>query len=142
MLKPTSASDAVALIQPGQRLFVHGGVATPNLLLDALVEQHARLRDVEIVHLHTTGPARYADKDLAGSFRVANLFVGPNMRSKMDGGRVDYIPCFLSEIPSSFARGAARLTSRCCSSPRPTATVTARSARAWTSPSPPSSRRT
>ncbi len=101
-MKHARASDAVAHIASGQRVFVHGGVATPHRLLEALVEQHDRLRDVELIHLHTVGPARYADPDLAPSFRVANLFVGANMRPKLDRERVDYLPCFLSEIPQLF----------------------------------------
>ncbi len=79
------------------------------MLLDALVAQADRLRDVELIHLHTEGPARYADPEFAASFRVANLFVGANMRHKLDGGRVDYLPCFLSEIPALFLSGRRRL---------------------------------
>ncbi len=97
-----SAADAVRLIQSGQRVFVHGGAATPGVLLDALVADAARLRDVELVHLHTAGKARYADAGFAGHFRVANLFVGENVRKRLDRDRVDYLPCFLSEIPMLF----------------------------------------
>jgi acyl-CoA hydrolase len=60
------------------------------------------LRDVELIHLHTIGPARYADASYAQSFRVANLFVGANVRGRLDMQRVDYLPCFLSEIPQLF----------------------------------------
>ncbi len=96
------AVDAVACVQSRQRIFVHGGAATPQRLLDGLVELAPRLRDVELIHLHTVGPARYADAELADSFRVANLFVGANMRGRIDQRRVDYLPCFLSEIPQLF----------------------------------------
>ncbi len=99
------ATDAVACIRSGQRVFVHGGAATPNRLLDGLVEHAPRLRDVELIHLHTEGPARYAEARFADSFRVANLFVGANMRDKLDGDRVDYLPCFLSEVPQLFRSG-------------------------------------
>ncbi|MCA9519958.1 MAG: acetyl-CoA hydrolase/transferase family protein [Myxococcales bacterium] len=95
-----SAADAISVIQSGMRVFVHGGAATPNVLLEALVEQADRLRDVEIIHLHTEGPAVYADEKYARSFTVANLFVGGNLRKRFDCSRIDYIPCFLSEIPA------------------------------------------
>jgi acyl-CoA hydrolase len=101
----TTASEAVAAIRPGQRVFVHGAAATPNVLLDALVgrvDDGDVLHDVELIHLHTMGPARYADARYAGNFRVANLFVGENVRARVDGDHVDYLPCFLSEIPSLF----------------------------------------
>lgn len=92
-------------ILPGQRIYVHGGVATPVRLLDALTANAAELYGIELIHLHTHGPARYADPEFRGKFRVGNLFVGPNMRQKLDGESVDYIPCFLSEIPQLFRSG-------------------------------------
>ena len=97
-----TAAGAVALIESGQRVFVQGAAATPLRLLDALVARAAELRDVELIHLHTTGPARYADDAYAQSFRVVSLFVGENLRSRTGSERVDYLPCFLSEIPALF----------------------------------------
>jgi acyl-CoA hydrolase len=105
MQKHDSASDAVAVIQSGQRVFIHGGMATPSLLVDALVERADELRSVELIHLHTSGDAAYADPKYSESFSVANLFVGGNMRKRFDGDRIDYLPCFLSEIPQLFRSG-------------------------------------
>ncbi|MDY7105832.1 MAG: acetyl-CoA hydrolase/transferase C-terminal domain-containing protein [Actinomycetota bacterium] len=102
-------AEAVSGIRSGQHVFVHGGASTPNALLDGLVSRADELADVELMHLHTVGPAAYADARLASSFRVANLFVGPNIRRSFDADRVDYIPVFLSEIPSLFRSGRRRL---------------------------------
>ncbi len=102
MNKNVSAADAIANIRSGHRVYVHGAAATPELLVDELVRQAPRLRDVELIHLHTFGNARYAAPEFEGTFRVVNLFVGHNMRGQMDGDRVDYLPCFLSEIPQLF----------------------------------------
>jgi acyl-CoA hydrolase len=44
----------------------------------------------------------HAAENLKKSFRIANLFVGANMRPYLDGERIDYLPCFLSEIPQLF----------------------------------------
>jgi 4-hydroxybutyrate CoA-transferase len=96
-----TAAEAVKGIASGQRVFLHGGVATPLGLIDALVDRADELVDVELIHLHVSGPARYADRKYADNFRVANLFVGENMRGRLDA-RVDYLPCFLSEIPALF----------------------------------------
>ena len=104
-MKSATAADVVALVQSGQRVFVHGAAATPRALLNALVLQADRLRDVELIHLHTFGPATWADTAVSSSFRVANLFVGENMRGHLNGARVDYLPCFLSEIPALFRSG-------------------------------------
>jgi acyl-CoA hydrolase len=102
-------TEALEQIFSGQRVFVHGGAATPNVLVEALVARAPDLSDVEIIHLHTEGPAPYADPQYEGSFRVANLFVGGNMRGRLDYGRVDYLPCFLSEIPALFRSGRRKI---------------------------------
>jgi acyl-CoA hydrolase len=102
MARHRSAADAVAAITSGHRVFIHGGVATPLELVDAMVAQADRLRDVELIHLHTSGAAAYAAPEHAASFRVVNLFVGPNLRGRLDRDRVDYLPVFLSEIPALF----------------------------------------
>lgn len=97
-------SDALAPVKSGHRVFIQGGVATPLALVEQLVAEADRLRDVELIHLHVSGPARYADPEFAQSFQVANLFVGGQMRAKLRDG-VDYLPCFLSEIPALFRSG-------------------------------------
>ncbi len=105
MARTVTAEEAILRIRSRDRVFVQGAAATPLALLDALVDQADRLRDVELIHLHTEGGGRYADPEFDQSFRVANLFVGGNMRRKLDGSRVDYLPCFLSEIPQLFLSG-------------------------------------
>jgi acyl-CoA hydrolase len=104
-MRCSSAAEAVSVITSGQRVFVHGGAATPLFLVEALVGEAARLTDVELIHLHTSGPGAYARPEHSQSFRVANLFVGENMRPFMGNGSVDYLPCFLSEIPTLFRSG-------------------------------------
>lgn len=105
MEKEQCASDLVRHIQSGHRVFVHGGAATPLKTLEALVEQAARLQNVELIHLHTMGNAQYAQPRYAKNFRVCNLFVGANMRAHLDCDGVDYLPCFLSEIPALLRSG-------------------------------------
>lgn len=100
-----SAQEAIDLIPPGSRIFVHGGAATPNVLLSELVTQGPRLKQATLIHLHTEGPALYSQAPHREHFRVINLFVGHNMRRALDYDRVDYLPCFLSEIPRLFRSG-------------------------------------
>lgn len=104
-MRQVSALDAAGQIRSGQRIFIQGAAATPFRLIEALVARASELRDVEIMHLHTMGDAPYADERYRDSFRVANLFVGANMRRRLDYERVDYLPCFLSEIPHLFRSG-------------------------------------
>lgn len=98
-------AEAVAAVRSHNRIYIHGGAATPHDLVQAMIDRRTDLRDVELVHLHTEGPARYADPEMAGRFRHNALFIGPNVRQAVQEGRADYTPVFLSEIPSLFTRG-------------------------------------
>lgn len=105
-IHPASAEDVVTRIQPRHRVFVHGAAATPQALIRELVRQAPRLHGVELIHLHTEGPAPYASEpELRRHFRTVNLFVGPNIRPHVNRQEVDYLPCFLSEIPALFRSG-------------------------------------
>jgi len=86
-------------------VFVHGAAATPRVLLDALVARASDLEDVEIVHMHANGPAPHVDPSMAGHLRHRALFVGSNVRSAVNEGRADFVPIFLSDIPSLFTSG-------------------------------------
>src|SRR4051794_24162188 len=70
-----SAPDAVAIVQSGQNLFVHGACATPAPLLEALCAR-TDLADVRLYHLHTAGPAPFAECGREKEFRSVSLFTG------------------------------------------------------------------
>jgi acyl-CoA hydrolase len=99
-----SGEEAVKVIKPGQRVFVHGGAATPHYLLKKLAERSSELWNVEIVSISMQGDAVIADKKYKDSFRINSLFVSQNIRSAVNEGRGDYVPIFLSEIPILFRR--------------------------------------
>jgi len=100
-----TAEEAVRVIKPGDRVFVHGGAATPHILLRAMVDRASELWDVELTSLSTQGPIYFTDKKYKDSFRINSLFVSQNIREAVNDGRGDYIPVFLSEIPNMFRRG-------------------------------------
>lgn len=95
-------AEAVSFIKSHQRVFIHGGAATPNTLIDALVERAPELENVELIHIHTEGRAAYSKPEYSKSFKVVNIFVGENMRKALDYDTVDFLPCFLSEVPQLF----------------------------------------
>ncbi|MGE3610384.1 MAG: acetyl-CoA hydrolase/transferase family protein [Bacteriovoracaceae bacterium] len=101
----TSVSEALSCINSNQTVFIHAGAATPEFLIDGLVNEASRLQNVEIIHLHTEGPGLYARPEHKKSFRVTNFFVGENIRPYLDYDRIDYLPCFLSEIPGLIRSG-------------------------------------
>jgi 4-hydroxybutyrate CoA-transferase len=104
-MRIVSAAEAVAGIRSGQQLFIHGGAATPSVLLDALVARAGELRDVGMIHIHLEGPAPHLAPEVAASFRHRALFIGPNAREAVNDGRADYVPIFLSDIPELLSSG-------------------------------------
>ena len=106
--RAVTADEAVTVLQSGMRVFVHGAAATPTPLVDALVRQSS-LQDVTLYHLHTTGPAPFVDPPHRDRFRSVSLFAGPPVRRAIEEGAADFMPIFLSDIPSLFATGRVQL---------------------------------
>ncbi len=100
-----SPEAAVQCVRSGDRVFVQGACALPAVLVQAMTARSASLRGVEVVHLHTEGPAPYLAPELRDSFRLNALFVAGNAREAVGDGRADYLPVFLSEVPNLFRRG-------------------------------------
>ena len=105
-MRVVTSAEAVAGVRSGDQIFVHGGAATPSVLLAALTARAAELRDVGITHLHIEGPAPHLAAEMAGSFRHRALFIGANAREAVNSGRADYVPIFLSDIPHLLTSGA------------------------------------
>ena len=100
-----TASEAVALVKSGDRVFVHGSAATPNRLLGALLARAGELSGVELVAISTLGEIDWKHPAVVKSFFLRSLFVSANVREWVDGPDADYVPVFLSEIPGLFRQG-------------------------------------
>lgn len=100
MNTPVDPEEAVSVIESGHNVWIHGAGATPNVLIEAMVRNSDHLRNVSLYHLHTEGSAPYAKEEYADRFEVNSLFIGSNCRECTQSGRGNYIPAFLSEIPS------------------------------------------
>jgi len=93
----------VSGVSSGQRVFIGSGAAEPNALVEALTARTDELRDVEVFHIFTLGPAPYVAPEHAGVFRHVALFVGPNVRDAVWEGRADVVPVHLHEAPGLFS---------------------------------------
>lgn len=96
--------DLSRFVKNGDRIFIHGGAATPQKLISELLKLKDTVKNVTLYHLHTHGSPDYAKPEYKDTFNVHNLFVGSNMRPYLDYDNVDYLPCFLSEIGLLFRR--------------------------------------
>ncbi|MEP6627279.1 MAG: acetyl-CoA hydrolase/transferase C-terminal domain-containing protein [Ginsengibacter sp.] len=99
-----SAEEAIKVIKSGDKVFVHGGAATPHLLLEKMVGRADELSNVDLISISSQGAALYADEKYKNNFHINSLFVSANVRQAVNEGRGDYIPVFLSEIPNLFKR--------------------------------------
>ncbi|MBK8558184.1 MAG: acetyl-CoA hydrolase/transferase family protein [Lewinellaceae bacterium] len=105
MKKFVSPAEAVAAIQSDNRVFIHTAAANPHSLVQAMVDDADSLNNVEVIHLHTEGPAPYTNPEYKGKFFTNSMFIGANVRDAVPTDRADYIPVFLSETPFLFRRG-------------------------------------
>lgn len=99
-----SLEDAVNIIQPGHRVFVHGSACTPLPVLHEMARQHERLKGVEIVSITFRGDIMIDRPEYYDSFKINSLFVSASVRKAVNEGRADFIPVFLSDIPDLFKR--------------------------------------
>jgi acyl-CoA hydrolase len=97
--------EAVSLVKSGDRVFIHGGAATPLVLLNKLLARADEINGVEIVCISTYGNIHWDHPEVLQSFYLNSLFVSGNVREWANGSHGNYIPVFLSEIPGLFERG-------------------------------------
>ncbi len=101
----SDASKALEAVRSGQRIFIQGSAATPDMLIRKLCDRANELKDVELVCISVLGDFPPAQVKYAGSFFVNSMFVSKPVRAAVDEGHADYIPVFLSEIPDLFKSG-------------------------------------
>lgn len=98
------ADEALCVVKPGDRIYVHGSAQTPTFLLKALAKQASRLKDVELVFISVYGDIQVDKPEYAGIFHINSMFVSESIRKDVNEGRADYIPVFLSEISDLFKK--------------------------------------
>jgi acyl-CoA hydrolase len=105
--KYVTAEEAVKVIKSGDRVHLSSVAVTPHALIRAMVERgrNKEFENVRIQHIHTEGPAPYADREFEGVFQLESFFVGANVRKATQLGFADYIPVFLSETQKLIRQG-------------------------------------
>ncbi|MCC6186329.1 MAG: 4-hydroxybutyrate CoA-transferase [Chitinophagaceae bacterium] len=98
-----SANEALKNVHSGNRVFLHGSAATPIHLFEHLLQEKDRLKEVELVAITLQG-INLNDPSLKGHFFMNSLFVSESNRKAVNSERGDYVPIFLSEIPSLFLK--------------------------------------
>ncbi|MFO7569457.1 MAG: acetyl-CoA hydrolase/transferase C-terminal domain-containing protein [Smithellaceae bacterium] len=106
-MKTVSPATAVGVVKSGDHIHLSSVASAPQCLVRALCARGrtGELRDVHIHHLHTEGPAPYADSEFEGVFQLDSFFVGANVRAQTQLGFADYIPVFLGETQRLYREG-------------------------------------
>jgi acyl-CoA hydrolase len=102
--KFVAAEFAVANIKSGDRVFIHGGAATPVLLVKAMQKRYEELKNVELVSITTLGDVDFDNPLYRKSFFFNSLFVSASIRDVINSDAGDYVPVFLSQIPQLFKK--------------------------------------
>jgi 4-hydroxybutyrate CoA-transferase len=98
--KLCTAAEAVKYIKSGNRVIVGHACGEPTMLLEAMVENAAAYKDVEIVHMVAMGKAKYCLPEYAQNFRHNGVFLGGSTRKAIEEGRGDFTPVFFHEFPN------------------------------------------
>ena len=104
MTKITTAQEALKIVKSNDFVYIHGGAAVPEILIDALVARAPELRNVTIGHIHIEGKAAYAHPQYKDNFFVNSFFLSSNVRHINQTDNGSYTPIFLSDMPLLFDR--------------------------------------
>lgn len=94
-----------SFLNDGDRVFIHGGAATPLSLLREFVHGTREIQNLELMNLHLEGSPAVFHDEVRNHYKFSQFFVGENARAFLNSQNFDYVPCFLSEIPTLFRNG-------------------------------------
>lgn len=102
-----TASEAMRLVKSGDRVYVMGSTAIPEVLMDALAERGPELRDVTVYAAFAIGrrPSPICRPELRDSFYLNSFFVSNAFREWIAQGNGSMTPRFLGEVPELFRDG-------------------------------------
>lgn len=95
------------IIQPGNRIFISSGPATPVKTITAIQKAlHSNLTDLEIIQLSTPDNLFLFDEAGSDKFRLKTFTTGESIEKNMREGRVDLIPTHIAGLRHIFVSGA------------------------------------
>ena len=100
--KKTTIENAIKTVKSGDRVVTGHAAGEPLALIDELVKQKDRLKNVEIVHMVPLGKCEYCNEGMEKHIRHNAIFTGAPSRKAIREGRADYTPVFFSEVPRLF----------------------------------------
>ena len=99
-----SPAAALALLEPGMRVFVNAGPSECMTFVEALKADPERARGVEFVGVFIPGLNTTDYSALAPDARIASTFVSPPFAEAFSSGRLRYLPKAYSGFAATLAR--------------------------------------
>lgn len=103
--KKTTAQEAIARINPGQRVFIGTACGEPQHLVRELATQAGNFTDLEIIRLQsleTVPLSLIASQSRSHSFSIRSFYSGSTMPEALTNTRKFSIPINLSAVPHLF----------------------------------------
>lgn len=104
--KLITAEQAAALIEPGDHLFMGGGVNIPKGFSTALGARGRELSNVTIYQGFAMGLYEHMKPENKNSFNIETMFVGPLERICMEWGVGSYLPHSFSDLGNVALKAA------------------------------------
>lgn len=104
MSSKNTITETFQSLNDGNRVFIQGAAMTPSYLVEQMCEAYQYFSNVELIHLHTEGKAKYTQEPYLSSFNINSFFVGSNVRETINSGYGNYLPIFLSEVHLLFEK--------------------------------------
>jgi len=107
MLKAKRCSAKEALreaVRPGSRIFFSIASGQPQTLLQAMADDFAYYRNVEVISGYLLMEHPLAQKGFESSFRCLSFQISPPLRKSWEQGIIDFIPARISDIPRLLSR--------------------------------------
>ncbi len=100
--KLVETKDAISKIKQGSRVFLGTGCGEPQHLIKAMVMDQ-RIQDIMVYQMLSYTLAKFVnDESFLKRFSMKLFFISQPLRNAAFEGNIDYIPAYLSQIPSLF----------------------------------------
>lgn len=102
--KFVNVEEAIKNIRSGDYIFMGSFGGQPNLIEEEIVNQKERLKPLTIVQGTIFGITKLVNPGAEKYFRYISLFANKEIRTAIQEGRAEYIPCFFSKQPEYIER--------------------------------------
>lgn len=97
--KCTTAENAIQLIESSQTIFLAPMCNEPQVLVEELIRQKARLQEILLYTIILGSPCKYADPICHPHFRIRTFLNSTLLKKAYENNNCDYVPVNFSDIP-------------------------------------------